>query len=264
LEKRTMSYIHTDLIRRSYRGDAAHRHVTAISQHHRIQASPGYRAAAGYVAAQLEAAGLDVTVRRYPADGRDRFWTTPSFLEWDCEAATLHLLDENGNAAELLSDFAAIPTSVVQRSIAAEGEFEVVALGSRWAALRLDEALRQAQGPGSDVLSSSKGEDLDVAGKVVLTAEPVARVAELAIRQRGASGILFDGMAAGGRSELDLPDGRQYTSFWWAGEAQPDAWGFVISPRQGQALRARLAAGKSVRVRARIRSRNAGSVSART
>ena len=39
-EKQTMSYTHTELIRRSYRGEAAHRHVTAISQHHRIQASP--------------------------------------------------------------------------------------------------------------------------------------------------------------------------------------------------------------------------------
>ena len=94
-----MSYIHTDLIRRSYRGEAAHRHVTAISQHHRIQASPGYRAAAGYVAAQLEAAGLEVAIRRYPADGLARFWTTPSFLEWECESATLHLLEAGAPGA---------------------------------------------------------------------------------------------------------------------------------------------------------------------
>ena len=80
-------------------------------------------------------------------------------------------------------------------------------------------------------------------------------MAELAIHQCGAAGVLFDGMAAGGRSELDLPDARQYTSFWWAGEAQPDAWGFVLSPRQGRMLRARLAAGKPARVRASIRSR---------
>jgi aminopeptidase YwaD len=62
-----MPYTYADLIRRTYRGEAAHRHVTAICQHHRIQASPGYRVAAAYVAAQLEAAGLEVAIRRYPA-----------------------------------------------------------------------------------------------------------------------------------------------------------------------------------------------------
>jgi len=230
-----MPYLYADLIRRSYRGDVAHHHVTAISQHHRIQASPGYRAAAGYVAAQLEAAGLEVTVRRYPADGRARFWSTPSFLEWECEEATLHLVENEG--AELLCDFAALPTSLIQRSIPAEGEFEVVAPG------------------GSGGKAPTDYDGLEVRGKLVLTVEPVARVAELAIRQRGAAGILFDGMAAGGRSELDLPDARQYTSFWWAGETTPDAWGFVLSPRQGRALRARLADGKPVRVRASLHSR---------
>lgn len=230
-----MTYAYTDLIRRSYRGDAAHRHVAAISQHHRIQASPGYRAAASYVAAQLEAAGLEVAVRTYPADGRAHFWTTPSFLEWAAEAATLHLLDAGGT--ELLCDFAALPISLIQRSIPAEGEFEVVAPG----------------GLGGKDPADYNG--LDVRGKLVLTSQPAGRVAELAIRQLGAAGILFDGMAAGGRTELDLPDARQYTSFWWGGETTPDAWGFVLSPRQGQRLRGRLADGKPVRVAARIRSR---------
>jgi hypothetical protein len=80
-------------------------------------------------------------------------------------------------------------------------------------------------------------------------------VLELAVRERGAAGILFDGMKAGGRSELDLPDARQYTSFWWAGGCRPDGWGFVLSPRQGRKLRARLADGKPVRVRADVRCR---------
>ncbi len=47
---------------------------------------------------------------------------------------------------------------------------------------------------------------------------------------------------------------RQYTSFWWAGQTQPDAWGFVISPRQGRSLRQRLAKGETLRVRASIDS----------
>ena len=232
-----MPYIHHDLIRRTYRGDMAHRHVTAISQHHRIQASPGYRAAAEYVAAQLAAAGLEVAIRRFPADGRARFWTTPSFLEWEGEAASLSLLDAQGQPVELLCDFDAIATSLIQRSLPVEGEFDVVAL------------------PGKGGKDPADYAGVDVAGKVVLTNAAPSRVAELAIREHGAAGILFDGMAAGGRTELDLPDARQYTSFWFAGEVQPFGWGFVLSPRQGRALRASLAAGKPVRVQASIRSR---------
>jgi aminopeptidase YwaD len=236
-----MPTIYADLIRRTYRGEVAHRHVTAISQHHRIQASPGYRAAAEYVAAQLEAAGLEVAIHRYPADGRARFWTTPSFLEWACEGAVLRLLNDAGAPspapADLLCDYAALPTSLIQRSIPVEGEFEVIAL----------------RGKGGIAPEDYAG--LDVRGRVVLTGAPVARVAELAIRHRGAAGILFDGMVAGGRTELDLPDARQYTSFWWGGETVPDAWGFVLSPRQGRMLRAALTDGKPVRVRASIRSR---------
>ena len=232
-----MSYIYTDLIRAAYRGDMAHRHVTAISGFHRIQASPGFRAAAKYVAEQLDAAGLEVRVLGYPADGVTRFWSSPSFLEWSCQFATLHLLaPDPGANPTLLCDFSATPTSLIQRSVAVEGEFEVVTPG----------------GKGGIELADYEG--LDVAGKVVLTKKPASRVAALAVRQLGAAGILFDGMEAGGRTELDLPDALQYTSFWWPGQLEPDAWGFVISPRQGRGLRARLEKGETLRVAASIDS----------
>lgn len=228
---------YTDLIRRTYRPEMAHQHVVALSQFHRIQASPGLRAAAGYVAEQLEAAGVQVAIHRYPASAATGFWACPGFQEWSCDGATLHLLDERGEVTETLCDFAAIPISLIQRSIPASGEFDVVA----------------PAGKGGKDAADYAG--LDVAGKVVLTNESVARVLELAVRERGAAGILFDGMKAGGRSDLDLPDARQYTSFWWAGGCRPDGWGFVLSPRQGRKLRSRLAEGKPVRVRAEVRSR---------
>ena len=233
-----MPYIYTDLIRSAYRGELAHRHVTALSGFHRIQASPGFRAAARYVADQLDAAGLEVQVLGYQADGVTRFWSSPSFLEWSCEAATLHLLPaESGTSPARLCDFSSIPTSLIQRSIPVQGEFEVVAPG----------------GKGGIELEDYAG--LDVAGKVVLTKKNANRVARLAVRQLGAGGILFDGLEAGGRTDLDLPDARQYMSFWWAGQEEPDAWGFVISPRQGRTLRGRLEKGETVRVAASIDSR---------
>jgi hypothetical protein len=232
-----LTYRYTDLIRQNYRADLAHRHVSAISQFHRIQASPGFRAAAEYVAAQLASEGVEVTIRRYPADGKTSFWSTPGFLEWECDSATLQMLDEDGQPSETFCDFAAIPTSLIQRSIPVEGEFEVV--------------VPDGEG-GSDPADYTA---IDVTGRLVLTAKPVTQVQELAVRQHGAAGILFDGMGLGGRTDLDLPDARQYTSFWWPGMTQPDGWGFVLSPRQGRRLRTGLAEGKPVRVRAAISSR---------
>ena len=94
-----------------------------------------------------------------------------------------------------------------------EGEFDVVAL------------------PGKGGKDPADYAGVDVAGKVVLTNAAPSRVAELAIREHGAAGILFDGMAAGGRTELDLPDARQYTSFWWAGEVAAVRVGFRARAR---------------------------------
>jgi len=234
-----MPYVHTNLIRAAYRGDMAHRHVAALSGFHRIQASPGYRAAAHYVAEQLTGAGLEVQVLGYQADGVTRFWSSPSFLEWSCESATLHLLaSDPGSNPTLLCDFSAIPTSLVQRSISVEGEFEVV----------------MPRGKGGIELADYEG--LDVAGKVVLAKKRADLVAGVAVSQLGAAGVLFYGMEAGGRTELDLPDARQYSSFWWPGQAKPDAWGFVLTPRQGRALAARLEKGETVRVAASIDSKH--------
>jgi aminopeptidase YwaD len=100
-------------------------------------------------------------------------------------------------------------------------------------------------------------EGLHVGGKVVLARGDVRHVWELAVAQRGALGLLFDGMRAVPpvRPEGDLADVRQYTSFWWQpGDVR--CFGFVLTPRQGQALRRLARQGQSpIRVQARVDSR---------
>ncbi|MEZ4767652.1 MAG: DUF4910 domain-containing protein [Caldilineales bacterium] len=215
-------------IRLAYSGERAKRHIANISQHHRIQASPGYRAAARYVQAQLDSASLSTQLLSYAADHQTAFWTMESFQEWACSRATLDLL-QGEQAIDRLCDFEAVPISVIQRSIAAQGDFEVVAL--------------------ADGTEHEHYDGLDVAGKLVLSDGDLGRVYDLAVRRRGAAGILFDGMAttAPGRGPLDLPDARQYTSFWW-GADEPRCFGFVLTPRQGRRLRQNM----PVRVRAHI------------
>ncbi|MEA3337852.1 MAG: DUF4910 domain-containing protein [Chloroflexota bacterium] len=205
-------------IRQAYSGDAAKHHVAAISRFHRIQASPGYREAAQYVYAQLQAAGLDTELQVVPADNKARFWTLTTFQEWSCSHGTLDLIKDD-QFIERLCDYNAVPISLIQRSTAIDGTFEVVVL--------------------EDGTQDAHYQDLEVEGKIVLTNGNLQRVVDMAVRRRGAAGILFDGMAATapGRGPLDLPDARQYTSFWWGAEWPPCCFGFVLTPRQGQRLR---------------------------
>lgn len=217
-----------EAIQHAYSGEMAKRHIAAITQYHRIQASPGYRQAASYVLTQLEEGGLVTELLTFPATEEAQYWSMSGFQEWACARATLDWLPED-RPAERLCDFQAVPISLIQRSAPVDGEFEVVVV---------ENGTREAHYEG-----------LDVAGKVVLTDGQVRRVYELAVKRHAAVGILFDGMnsSAPGRSPLDLPDARQYTSFWWQ-KGDPKCFGFVLTPRQGRRLRQAVPA----RVRAHV------------
>ncbi len=226
-----------DQIWQSCSGEAAWQTVADVSRYHRIQASPGHRQAAHLIQRQLDLAGLRAEMLSYPANERTIFWAYPSFQEWSCTEAALRLVAP-ADKAETLADFQGCPMSLIQRSESFEGEADVVLV--------------------EDGEDDEDYQGLDVAGKVVLTRGDVRRVCELAVRQRGAAGILFDGMRTVDpvRPEGDLADARQYTSFWWEpGDAR--CFGFVLTPRQGQALRSLLKkkGGAPVRVRAKVVSR---------
>jgi len=54
------------------------------------------------------------------------------------------------------------------------------------------------------------------------------------------------------RDRFDLPDARQYQSFWPADGSTHKAFGFMVSPRQGEALRKRFAKQKELSVWAMV------------
>ena len=225
-----------ELIWRTYSGGAAWQTVADLSRFHRIQASPGYRGAAQLVQQYLSSAGLEVEILSYPATEQTAFWARPSFQEWDCGEATLRLVAPEEESS-LLADFRANPISLIQRSASFDGEAEVVVV--------------------EDGVEETDYQDLDVSGKVVLTRGDVRRVWELAVHQRGAAGILFDGMRTVSpvRPEGDLADIRQYTSFWWK-PGDTRCFGFVLTPGQGLALRRLLEqCDTPVRIQATVDSR---------
>ncbi len=66
-------------VRQEFSGDAAKDQVAIISRLHRIQASPGLRAAAQVVFDRLRAWGLQPESLRPPATASTRYWGSSLF-----------------------------------------------------------------------------------------------------------------------------------------------------------------------------------------
>ena len=221
-------------IRAEVSGEEALASVRALAGFHRVQASPGYDAAAAWVESRLETYGYAPERETVPGDGRTRALGVLMPRGWECRRARAALI---GAGSPLpLCDAEAEPLSVVLRSAPVRGTFPLVAVDDGTAA-------RDYAG-------------VDVRGRVVLTRGAVHRVHELAVIQRGAAGLLAYGrrLFPPVRREEDDDDALPYTSFWW-GPDMSRGWGFVVSPREGRALRARLSAGERLSLDAEIESR---------
>jgi len=202
-------------------GDIAIHHVAEIIRHHRIQASPGIRDACNYAVETLRGFGLEAELHSYPANGRDYDWTNLRFKEWSCRDAWLRLVEPVKNE-RYLARYQEEKIHVIQRSIATpeEGVVAEVAVPAN-----------KGEEPGD-----YKG--LDVTGKMVVTDGDVQRVHRLAVVEKGAAGLIYDGMFVRPPNlyEGELDDDLKYTSYWWTPTDEP-GFGFVVTPRTGRWLR---------------------------
>ena len=203
-------------------GLRAWHNVADIASFHRIQASPGYRAAAEHALKAFRGAGLEAEILSYPADHRTSFWSCRMFQEWACEDAELELIEGSGGRHRLCS-FAEDKMSIIQRSAPTppEGVLAELAVVDR-----------------ADDPASYRG--IDVKGKVVLITGDLNRARELAVERHGALGLIIDQVREipPVRTRMDIPDALQYTSFWWSGRpGEKTCFGFVVSPKVGEALR---------------------------
>lgn len=212
--------------------------VAMIVRHHRIQASPGYRAATQECLDVLRASGVEARITTYPATGRNRAWANLTPQEWDCADAACWLLGPDGERLERLAWYKELNLSIIQRSCATPLEGVTAELA----------VVEQA-----DQASAWAGRN--VAGKIVLVGDgDIHRIWHHA-RAAGALGLLTARMTyhPPTRPEGDLADAVQYTSFWWSPD-EPKGWGFVLTPRQGARLKA-LAAQGTVRLWAHVGAR---------
>ncbi|MEM3403062.1 MAG: DUF4910 domain-containing protein [Nitrososphaeria archaeon] len=225
-----------DLIGEEYSGERAKHIVEQIINFHRIQASPGYRAAANHVAQQLSDIGLEVEILKYPANENASFWNYSSFQETFVDEAKLFLVTKS--LKEKIADYQENKLSVIQRSMST-----------------------QPEGIETELVVLDKGEteeeykNVDVKGKVVLVSGDLNYVLPLAVGKYGAIGIISDRLPEllPVRRRLDLPNALQYTSFWWH-TGMKKCFGFVISPRRGAQIRD-LAKREILKVEATVKSK---------
>ncbi len=200
-------------------GRQAYRYAERIAQYHRIQASPGYREAAHEIIKLLKRDGVFAELVSYPAQFGDRFLSHQSFQEWKCHSAELWI---ESPVQKRIARYAEEEISLIQRSISTPpGGVTTELIVIEHAEL------------------DSSYQELDVEGKIALVRGNPAVVHALAVEKYKAAGLIFDHLAEYPpvRTRMDLPDTRQYTSYWWHTETETKSFGFVVSPRIGEELR---------------------------
>jgi hypothetical protein len=190
-------------------------HVVDISRYHRIQASPGYRQAAEYCVDRLLETSTNARVIHYPADPEARFWSFPSFEEWQGRAGVLGIV-KPASLAGKLADFEACPISLIQRSKATPPE-----------GLTL-EVIYAGQGTRASDYRNGRG-------KIAICDAHCPRDVYDAAVEAGVAGIILyrHRPLPPLRKGLGVEGVRQYNSFWWN---ENQLFGFVLTPEDGHRL----------------------------
>jgi aminoglycoside 3-N-acetyltransferase len=190
------------------------------------------------IAERMEAIGLsDVRLIEAPADGKTAYggWVMPK--AYDVEGARLSLLAEDGTA-ETLVDYQANPTCLMLYSLPTP-----------------------AEGITADLVVADSREECRperVAGRLVLASRLGVEFSQAAMRA-GACGIISDGRF--GHAFFKEGAYLDQTNEWHNCTIPPwgdpgKGFGFAISPDQGRRLRARIGAGQTVRLNARVTTRH--------
>jgi aminopeptidase YwaD len=204
--------------------------VRALCQYHRVQGSPGFRAATAWLVGKLTSAGLtDANVEHLPADGKTSYAHFKSYLGWNPSEGRL---EQIAPRRRVLADFAEQRVALADYSQDADVTADLVDVG------------------GGATGAAYQGKD--VRAKIVLADGALPVVHRLAVEERGAAGIVSD-----------FPNQRTA----WSG-LDPDLvrWGhlspyqtanrfaFMVSPRAAATLRQELARG-AVRLAVHVRAR---------
>jgi len=229
-----------ELVKEELSGRSAKSYVSEITRYHRIQGSSMYHEAALYLRDELRKMGkVDVELLQFPADGKRMFWTHENTIGWSIKSAELRMLEPR---KVLLARFEDTPQALhtFSRKTPIGG---VVA-----------ELVDVGKGVKSKDYKGKK-----VRGKIVLATGGARQVHQLAVIERGAVGVVTDSLAyefPNVRESIDIPDAHSYQGIWPTGkDLDKIRFGFSLSKRQGNELRALMAKGKKVKLKADVDSR---------
>ena len=218
-------------IRAQVDGRAALETVRELGRFHRVHGSPGFYAAAELMKKKLAAAGLtDASIERLPADGKTRYAHFVSYDGWDPVSASL---EEVSPRAAVVEIFPESPVALADYSQDSDVTAELVDAGR-----------------GTEA-ESFAGKDVN--GKIVLADGPLPDVHRAACEERGAAGFLSDfpnQMSAWSGDDRDLVRWGHLSPYQLR-----NRFAFMISRRQAEVYRARLAAGEKIVLHARVRAR---------
>jgi hypothetical protein len=225
------------LVKEELSGNIAKSHVARIASYHRIQGSTMFHEAAEYVMNELVKIGLsDAVIEQFISDGAKKYWTYTSPIGWTVKSAELRQVEPED---KLITTYGDLPQSLHTFSNATSPEgvtAELIDVG--------------------DGTKSADYEGKDVKGKLVLATGKARHVHEEAVFKRGAVGVLTDSITyemPNVRESLDIPDAHAYQAIWpTADELDKVTFGFSLSKRQGEHLRALLKKGKKVKLNARV------------
>jgi hypothetical protein len=212
-------------------GNVALQTVRDLSRFHRVQGSAPFKAAAEMIRQRAQSAGLtEASILSFPADGTTAYGHFRSYYGWEWESARV---EELSPRAGVIASFPELPVALADYSQDADVEAELVDVGS-----------------GS---SPRDYEGKDVRGKIVLSHGPLPRVHGLACVERGAVGFLS---AFPNQTTAWSGEDRDYVRW---GHLDPyekaNRFAFMVSARQADELRGRLAAGERIVLRARVNAR---------
>jgi aminopeptidase YwaD len=227
-------------VKEEFSGSVAKSYVAQISRFHRIQASTMFHEAAEYVKSELLKVGLkNAVIEQFVSDGAKKYWTYTSPIGWTVKSAELHLVEPE---ERLIATYKDVPQSLHAYSNATPPEGvtgELVDIGAG--------------------IKTADYEGKNVKGKFVLATGRARFVHELAVYRFGALGVITDTLPLemqNVRESLDVPDAHAYQSIWpTAEELQKVTFGFSLSKRQGNHLRAMLKKGDVVKLKAKVDAR---------
>lgn len=202
-------------VRANISGENALETACRVAEYHRIQASPGFRAAAQLCCDKLNELGIHAEMQFEPADGVQRHRTIRNFKEWSIESGWCRITAPDPME---IADYAKAALSIMPKSCPCDYSDKPI------------EVIYMDRGTEPEAY-----DDVDIEGKLLFIHENFNSYLKWAVDKRGAAGFITDFVM----EPENHHDVLRYTSFWW--EETPEerkAFGFVLSPDRGKELEA--------------------------